>query len=305
VSEEEFEERLKTLQAFVKHYKFLEIFLDQIPHSTLSELARITGKDMAYLSRLVKKLVSHGLLMPCKKEVDGKIRKGYALSALGNKLFKLVEEVFKPSQEESKEVEPWKVVELLKIVEGDWSEELRYKCASKLFELVDKNPVALLSKCPSLRKRFEDWLTSPPLDGKVGERLRAAVYCSIARLVQDESTRDWVLSSLYPRMRELLRHPSPEVNRCAASMLMDVALYCGSPEKRAEVVDLFLSVLLDKDVDLDKEPYNYVVAALSQVVAKLAGSEKERFLDRLKSIADEGRKQEVERLLDQLILRIF
>jgi DNA-binding PadR family transcriptional regulator len=308
------EERMvEVWQAFGRYYDLLKSFLppeegvSEIPCLTLSELAEITEKDMANLLKLVKKLVDYGLLVPREKVVENRVRKCYALSELGFRFFKSFKEAFespKPKEVETKaEVESWKVEELLKIVEGDWSEELRYKCASKLSELVSKNPIALLSKCPSLRKHFEDWLTSPPLDDKVGEKIRATIYCSIARLVQDKSTRDWVLSSLYPKMRELLRHPSLEAKRWAVRMLSDVALY--SPEKRAEITDLFLCPLLDKGVDLGKEPYIHFVAALGQVVERLAESEKRSFFDKLKSIADEGRKQEVERLLDKLILHVF
>jgi DNA-binding PadR family transcriptional regulator len=309
------ERKVEVWQAFGRYYDLLKSFLppeegvSEIPCLTLSELAEITERDMANLLKLVKKLVDYGLLVPREKVVENRVRKCYALSELGFRLFKSFKEAFEsPKQKEVEteaEVESWKVEELLKIVEGEWSEELRYKCASKLFELVNKKPVVLLSKCQVLRKRFEDWLTSPPLDDKVGERLRATVYCSIARLAQDESTRDWVLSSLYPKMRELLRHPSPEAKKWAASMLEDVALCSGSPEKRAEIVDLLLSVLLDKGVDLDKEPYNYVVKALAYAMRELSESEKERFFERLKHIADKGRKQEVERLLDVLISHAF
>ena len=309
---EESAEVKRVLMVFARHYDFLKLFESTFhegvsvpPRYTFSRLVDMTGKDVTYLSKLTKKLKNYGLLEVVPDSTDGR-RKCYSLSALGFKLLKAVEDVLKPREkEEEKEVEPWKVEGLLKIMEGNWSEELRYKCVSKLFELVDKNPVALLSKCQVLRKRFEDWLTSPPLDDKVGERIRATIYCSIARLVQGESTRDWVLSSLYPKMCELLRHPSSEAKRWAVSMLQDVALYSESPGKRAEVVDLFLSVLLDKEVDLDKEPYNYVVVGLAHIVERLAEDEKKRFLDRLKFIADKGRKQEVERLLDRLILHIF
>jgi DNA-binding PadR family transcriptional regulator len=307
------ERKVEVWQAFGRYYDLLKSFLppeegvSEIPCLTLSELAEITERDMANLLKLVKKLVDYGLLVPREKVVENRVRKCYALSELGFRLFKSFKEAFEsPKQKEVEteaEVESWKVEELLKIVEGEWSEELRYKCASKLFELVNKKPVVLLSKCQVLRKRFEDWLTSPPLDDKVGERIRATIYCSIARLVQGESTREWVLSSLYPKMCELLRHPSPEAKRWAVSMLKDVALY--SPEKRAEIIDLFLCPLLDKGVDLEKEPYNHFVVALGQVVAGLAGSEKRSFFDKLKSIADKGRKQEVERLLDKLILHVF
>jgi DNA-binding MarR family transcriptional regulator len=312
VVKEESVEVKRVLMVFARHYDFLKLFEPTLhegvsvpPRYTLSGLVDMTGKDITYLSKLTKKLKNHGLL-EVVPDLTASGRKCYLLSALGFKLLKAVEDALKPrEEEEERDVEPWKVEELLKIVEGDWSEELRYKCASKLFELVSRNPVILLSKCQVLRKRFEDWLTSPPLDDKVGERLRATVYCSIARLAQDESTRDWVLSSLYPKMRELLRHPSPEAKKWAASMLEDVALCSGSPEKRAEIVDLLLSVLLDKGVDLDKEPYNYVVKALAYAMRELSESEKERFFERLKHIADKGRKQEVERLLDVLISHAF
>lgn len=305
----------KVLGLLYRYYEFLEAFLPtdregagELPCYTLTQLVDKTGKDITYLSKLTDKLSRAGLLEIREEPRDrgGRPYKVSTLSPLGFRLLSAVEEAFRSAEPEKVEIDPWRIEECLSIMEdGIWSEDVRYRFADLLYTIVSGDPVQALSKSDELKKRFERWVTNPPLDGKVGERIRTTVSISIARLAGDEATKEWVISKLYPRMLELLHHSDPTARAWAIGMLTAVAV---DVKIKREVADLFLDTLLDRSVeDIEGE------ASLREMLVKLTGlvgsfsrDEKRSLLAKLKAKArEESRKRTVEYLLDRLMTSII
>jgi hypothetical protein len=270
----------------------------------------MTGKDIAYLSKLTDKLKEAGLLEVIEKPRDrgGRPYKVCSLSSLGWNLLTAIEKAFKPAEPETKrvEIEPWKIAECLDIMEDNtWSMDVRYNFAYKLFTIVDSDPVQALSKNDELKRRFEEWIANPPLDDKVGERIRAIIYKSMGRVVKDKAMGGWVLSKLYPNMLRLLSHSDPKIQVWAIGMLTDIA---ANTELKTKVIDLFLNTLLDRRVEeLERGGvFMEMLVQLSKLIGLSSIDEKRSILAKLKMEAKKGeKKQMAEYLLDRLMTSIL
>jgi DNA-binding MarR family transcriptional regulator len=307
----------KVLGLVYRYYEFLENFLPSraegayvLPRYTLTQLVDKTGKDIAYLSKLTDRLKKAGLLEISEEPRDrgGRPYKVSSLSPLGFRLLTAIEGAIRPAEAKKVEVEPWKIEECLNVMEDDtWSEDLRYKFAHRLFEIVYNDPVQALSKSDRLKRCFERWLATPPLDEKIGERIRATVLSSITRLVNDESTKEWVLSKLYPRMLELLHHSDPIAQLWAMGMVKVIA---ANTDLRVEVADLFLNTLLSRSVEelegKGGKVFQEMLVQLSTLVECFTEDEKRSLMAKLKTKAkEEGKRQTAEYLLDRLMTSIL
>jgi DNA-binding MarR family transcriptional regulator len=307
----------KVLGLIYRYYDFLEKFLpvfregvQEFPRYTLTQLVDLTGKDIAYLSKLTDKLKEVGLLEVAEEPRDrgGRPYKVCSLSSLGVRLLNKIEEAFKSAEAETRrvEIEPWKIAECLNIMEDNtWSMDVRYKFAYTLFTIVDSDPVQALSKNDELKRRFEEWIANPPPDDKVGERIRATINISMTRLVNDNAMREWVLSKLYPNMLKLLNHSDPKIQVWAIGMLTDVA---ANTELKTKVIDIFLNTLLDRRVEeLEKGGvFMEMLVQLSTLIGFSSIDEKRSILAKLKMEAKKGeRRQMAEYLLDRLMTSIL
>jgi hypothetical protein len=203
------------------------------------------------------------------------------------------------------EIEPWKIAECLNIMEDNtWSMDVRYKFADMFYTIVSSDPVQALSKNDELKRRFEEWIANPPLDDKVGERIRATISTSMTRLVKDKAMREWVLSKLYPNMLKLLNHGDPKIQAWAIGMLTDVA---ANTELKTKVIDIFLNTLLDRRVEeLERGVFMEMLVKLSTLISFSSIDEKRSILAKLKMEAKkEERRQIAEYLLDRLMTSIL
>jgi DNA-binding MarR family transcriptional regulator len=306
----------KVLGLIYRYYDFLEKFLptfhegaQELPRYTLTQLVDLTGKDTAYLSKLTDKLKEAGLLEVTEEPRDrgGRPYKFCSLSPLGVKLLDAIEKAIESAETKTKrvEIEPWKIAECLNIMEDTtWSMDVRYKFADMFYTIVSSDPVQALSKNDELKRRFEEWIANPPLDDKVGERIRATISTSMTRLVKDKAMREWVLSKLYPNMLKLLNHGDPKIQAWAIGMLTDVA---ANTELKTKVIDIFLNTLLDRRVEeLERGVFMEMLVKLSTLISFSSIDEKRSILAKLKMEAKkEERRQIAEYLLDRLMTSIL
>ena len=310
------QETKKVLGAIHRHYDLLMGMMPSptegvgtMPMFTLSDLQNSSGKDIGYLSRLADKLVKLGILVESEKPKEGGGRpyRVLSLSPLGFKLLNAIKEATKPPEETKILVDPWKIEECINLIEEDlWSEDIRYKFANELFELVRYDPVQALEKSSVLKKRFEEWVANPPTDEKVGERIRATISNSLPRLLQSQSTRAWVLNQLYPKILKLFNHSNPAIKLLAIGLLVNIAI---NTDRRKEVGELFLNHLLTKTLEelrQDKLTRETLIQ-LSGIVGGLNKDQKKSLLDDLKAKAklNEDMKQKVEYILDTLMTSIL
>jgi hypothetical protein len=189
--------------------------------------------------------------------------------------------------------------------DNTWSEEFRYRLANKLFELVSSDPVQALEKSGLLKRRFEEWVASPPRDEKVGERKRATISASWTRLLLNEDTRKWVLTRLYPNIPRLLDSDDPAIQMWALGRLSEVAT---NTEHKLKVAELLLERLLRHEVgSLERDKIlREILVQLSVIVGTFTPEEKKGLVAKLRDIAkDESLIQQSQYILDYLVTSIF
>jgi DNA-binding PadR family transcriptional regulator len=273
------------------------------PRYYVTQIAGIIEKDVTTASKLLDKLAEVGLLTYIEEPTGrgGRPYKYYMLSDIGYKLLRAVEDILNPPKAEEIDIRFENIKICLEIMEDvEWSEELRLKYADVLLRTISNNPVLMLSRSNDLKRYFEGWLESPPLN-KIGEKIRATIPALIPKLVQDESTKGWVLSELYPRILKLLYHPNKDVQLWAINMLEDIGLLT---EKRMKIIDELLNILLNKDVDgLEKEVYENIIGKICRILTSRS-TQKEiiDFLVRLKTL--KAKKKEKERIIEELLSRL-
>jgi DNA-binding transcriptional ArsR family regulator len=300
----------KILRELANHYELLKIFLPPysegaqvLPRYYVAQVAGIIEKDVTTASKLLDRLAEAGLLTYIEEPTGrgGRPYKYYMLSDIGYKLLRAIEDILNPPKAEEIDIKLERIKTCLEIMEdAEWSEELRLKYADVFFRIIISNPVLMLSRSDDLKKYFERFLEVPPLD-KLSEKVRATISVSIPKLIQDESTKGWVLSELYPRILKLLNHPNKHVQLWAMNVLEDIGLLT---EKRMEIVDTLLNILLNKDVDgLEKEVYENIVGKICRILtSRSAQKEIIDFLARLKTL--KAKKRGKERIIEELLSRL-
>jgi len=311
----------KILGALYRHYEFLKLFMpkptegvSEMPRYTLTQLVDLTGgKDIGYLSKLTDKLEKIGLLEIHEEPRDrgGRPYKVSQLTPLALKILATIEESIKPREEKVEklaESELWKIEWYMgKMDDLKLGEDLRYKFAYRFFELVSEDPVLALSKCEEVKKSFEDWVKNPPpVADRVGERKRATISVSMARLISSEETCGWVLSNLYPHIKKLLRRENQEDQKWAIGLLGDIGRLINS--KREEIIEMLLNILFNEKTRIpekeeEKSVANKIVHELIHILANLPTDERRKLLDELVDKArsdNKDIKDKAEWLLDKI-----
>lgn len=238
-------------------YRRYEILKELFPDReyTLTELASRVGMDPGNLSRYITSLERNKLVRAEEKERErGRPFRYVKLTDGVKKIIASFIEATQQKPEKKTEMEKWKIDTYINMIkDSELSEELRYSVANRFFGLFSPSEnFASLVRLKRVQELFEETIANPPIDDKVGERLRATVRTSMARLVGDEKTRKWVLEKLYPH---LIKHVEDSENQTiwkwALSMMGDIARLADDSKIQNSIIDKIFAIYFNEDVALD------------------------------------------------------
>ena len=238
-------------------YRRYEILKELFPDReyTLTELANRVGIDSGNLSRYITSLERNKLVRSEEKERErGRPFRYVKLTDGVKKIIASFIEATQQKPEKKTEMEQWKIDMYINMMkDSELSDELRYSVANRFFGLFGPSEnFASLVRLKRVQELFEETIANPPIDNKVGERLRATVRSSMARLVHDEKTRRWVLEKLYPHLIKHVEDSEDQtIWKWALSMIGDIARLADDPKIRNSMIDKIFAIYFNEDIALD------------------------------------------------------
>ena len=262
------EELVKIL---LRRYKILkELYLGK--EYTLTELNDRLKIDLGNLSRYITELEKNGLIETEEVLREGRPFRYIRPSSKTAQIISSIIDATKPVPETR--YEPQAIDLCLDVIEDEGLDEVTRKCyAESLDNRFRSMPVRILREHDRLEKFLEAVVVGPPTDDEIGERKRSMISLSLPRLIREESTRSWVMNSVYPNMLKILGDKTnlgdknkPEfVVSWAVSMLESIGM--GSPNR--EVSEEIGTKLREAYFDEALNPDSKVAEKLQNAILQL------------------------------------
>jgi len=232
---------------------------------SLHKLAEVTQKDPSNLSKLVTELEGEDLRIVETKEVPRRRGRPYRLIKLGKRGSKILScFITAASSLHPPKYDPTTIDLCLEVVEDkELDEETRMLYANALHSLFTAIPNIILKEHERLRKTLEKVLQDPPAEGKVEERKRSMIKMALPQLITDETTRSWVINTVYPQALATLEswNKSERILMWVLSMLESIGTRSKDHQEeiRSKIVEIYFEKTLNKMEHLDKELKNSII----------------------------------------------
>lgn len=142
-------------------------------------------------------------------------------------------------------------------------EETRMLYADALHSLFIAIPNIILKEHERFRKTLEKVLQDPPAEGKVEERKQSMIKLALPQLIMDETTRSWVINTVYPQALATLEswNKSERILMWALSMLESIGTRSKDHQEeiRSKIVKIYFEKTLNKMEHLNKELENSII----------------------------------------------
>ena len=224
----------------------------------INQIADILNIDRRNMSKYLKELEKNGLVAK-REEIrpeGGNPYKKYTLTDAGHRIVFTIKDII--AEKEEQKPEEWQINKIVQILKDKTlNSDLRIHAAHRFFSLCQEDPV-LMTENINVKKLFEEIAENPSkYIEEVSERLRASISNSFSKLLNHKNRNKWILSILYPSLKQHLENQKIEENYrvWALRRIGDVSRLVRNENIKKEAIDIIFKPYFSNDVDLESKLY--------------------------------------------------